>query len=79
MSGRRAGRTLARETALVEDFNRRHPVGTKVRFWKFLKKGTPSGEGPTLTEARLLGGHTAVVWIEGEPSCVALSHVEAAS
>ncbi|WP_433513836.1 hypothetical protein ACQP2T_61530 [Nonomuraea sp. CA-143628] len=35
--------------------------------------------GRTRTPAHLLGGHTAVVWVTGESSCIGLSHVDAIS
>lgn len=66
----------AREQAHdVERFNQKWPVGTKVRYWTGLREG-PGKEGKTSTDAELLGGHTAVVWIEGASGCVALTHVE---
>lgn len=52
------------------------PVGTPVRYWT----GAREGEGKpskTRSEAQLLGGHTAVVWVEGHSGCIALSHVYA--
>ena len=55
-------------------FNARYPIGTAVRYWT----GVREGEGKlshTRSIAEVLGGHTAVVWIEGESGCVALSHV----
>ncbi|MEU4231122.1 hypothetical protein AB0F17_43095 [Nonomuraea sp. NPDC026600] len=59
----------------MEEWNAAYPVGQPVRYWT----GWREGEGRrsrTRTPAQLLGGHTAVVWMEGESSCVALSHVE---
>lgn len=66
---------------LVASWNERHPVGTRVRFWKLVKRGEPSGEAFTATPAQMLGGHTAVVWLDhvsaGVSGCIALSHIEA--
>ena len=65
--------TQARQT--VETFNAQHPVGTAVRYWR----GVRAGEGvlsATRSPAALLGGHTAVVWVEGHTACLALTHVE---
>lgn len=62
------------ERRKVSTFNIYHPVGTPVRYWT----GALEGEGvesKTTTPAQLLGGHTAVVWVEGHAACVALSHV----
>lgn len=64
------------EQAKAEDFNKQYPVGQKVRYWKGLRHG--DGEvSRTRTEARVLSGHTAVVWVEGYPACIALNHIEA--
>lgn len=59
----------------AEQFNKHWPVGTTVRYWTGLREG----EGKlsrTRTAASVLGGHTAVVWVEDEPDCIALSHIE---
>lgn len=56
-------------------WNAKHPVGTPVRYWP----GMRVGEGrvsKTRGEALVLGGHTAVVSVEGFPGGVSLSHVE---
>ena len=57
-------------------FNRVHEVGTLVRYWNGAKEGEPSGIEKTRTEARVLGDHTVVVWLEGVAGCVSLSHIE---
>jgi hypothetical protein len=59
----------------VDAFNAIHPVGTPVRYWK----GVREGEGRisrTRTPAQMLGGHTAIVWLEGVSGGIALTHVE---
>lgn len=61
----------------VDRFNKANAVGTLVRYWKMDREGEPSGQGKTRTQAQVLSGHTAVVWIEGCSGCVAISHVEA--
>ena len=66
------------EQQKVAAFNKSFPVGTQVKYWKGLKEGAPTGTGATRSEAELLGGHTAVVWVEGCTGAVALSHVEVA-
>jgi hypothetical protein len=61
--------------ALAHKWNQRFPIGTAVRYWT----GTRDGIGKTsitLTKAEVLGGHTAVVWLDGHAACVSLSHVE---
>jgi hypothetical protein len=63
-------------TPTAEQWNERHRVGVRVRYWKGAHEGDPSGEAPTRTPAQMLGGHTPVVWVEGEPACIALTHIE---
>jgi hypothetical protein len=50
---------------IVDDFNARFPVGTRV----FLRKDS----GPVVTTvshaAVVLGGHSAVAWFEGVSGC----------
>ncbi len=61
---------------LVAQWNRRVPVGQPVLYWP----GTVVGQGKlsrTCAQATVLGGHTAVAWLEGERACVALTHVAA--
>jgi len=59
---------------LVEAFNCKYPVGTAVEYWNL--PWSERKRSKTRTPAQLLSGHTAVVWLEGESSCWALSHVE---
>lgn len=68
-------RAKDQRTAIVQDWNRRNPVGTAVRFWT----GTREGQGKTgltTSVAYLLSGHTPVVLIDTASGCVALTHVE---
>jgi hypothetical protein len=60
----------------VAKFNSANPVGTEVRYWRMGKEGEPTGTGKTRSEAWLMGGHTAVVLIEGTSGAIALTHVE---
>jgi hypothetical protein len=61
---------------LVDQWNAQHPIGTPVEYWTFTREGEGK-KSTTRTEAQLLSGHTAVVWMVDEPSCVSLSHVKA--
>jgi hypothetical protein len=57
-------------------WNAAHPVGTLCRYWT----GVREGEGQlakTRSAAGMVGGHSAVIWLEGVSGCIALSHVEA--
>lgn len=61
--------------AEIYRFNASHPVGTEVRFWTGLREGEGK-MSKTRTAASVLGGHTAVVWVEDHGACIALSHIE---
>lgn len=68
--------TQTNPTAIIEDFNARYPIGTPVRFWTCCRDDCEPREGQTRSTAQLLGGHTAVVWVTGVSSCIALTHVD---
>lgn len=59
----------------VREFNRAFPIGTKVRYWRGARTG-PGEIGRIAALAKVIGGHTAVTWIEGCPGCIALTHIE---
>ncbi|MEV3938689.1 hypothetical protein AB0K52_22290 [Glycomyces sp. NPDC049804] len=61
--------------AQVAAWNALHPVGTPIAYWPGFKTGDPC-QGITIARASVLGGHTAVVWIDNASSCIALSHIE---
>lgn len=68
-------RATAADRRAVSRFNNLNPVGTPVHYWP----GAREGDGKTSftrTEAQLLSGHTPVVWVDAEASCIALTHVE---
>jgi hypothetical protein len=68
-------RSSVSPAALAHKWNQRFPIGTRVRYWTGIRED-PGKISTTRTEAQVLSGHTAVVWVEHEPGCVALSHVE---
>lgn len=63
------------EQQRVTAFNSAVPVGTPVHYWTGARQGAGKSSR-TRTPAELLGGHTPVVWVEGEPSCIALTHID---
>ncbi|SEI14682.1 hypothetical protein [Paraburkholderia hospita] len=58
----------------VADWNRRHRVGAFVKYHRIIGEGEGFATR-TRSEAWLLGGHTAVVMVEGVSGCVALAAV----
>lgn len=59
----------------VDAFNALYSIGQRVRYWP----GAREGDGivsNTRTEAQVLSGHTAVVWVDGASGCISLSHVK---
>lgn len=61
---------------IADEFNEAHPLGTPVRYWPLTRQGDGK-TAVTRTPAQVLGGHTPVVWVTGESSCIALTHVDA--
>lgn len=57
----------------VDAFNARVKVGDAVEYSEVVGLGTPAVYR-TRTEAEILSGHTAVVWLEGKSGCVSVSH-----
>lgn len=57
----------------VSDFNRRFAVGAEVDYCEVVGL-TPPVRYRTRSEAEVLSGHTAVVWLEGKSGCVCCDH-----
>lgn len=76
----KASRGLPLMTA--DEWNAQYPVGTPVTAYP----GCRPEDDPkctrlvthTRTAASVLGGHTAVVWVDGHSSCISLTHVDPA-
>ncbi|MEV8248111.1 hypothetical protein AB0R01_30710 [Streptomyces rochei] len=66
-------RSTPQQTA--DAWNATCPEGTAVRYWTGLREGDGK-TGQTRSQAEVLQGHTAVVWVTGHGACIALSHVE---
>lgn len=59
----------------ADHWNAAHPIGTPVRYWTWLREGDGK-TSKTRTLAQSMGSH-ASVWVDGEASCISLTHVEA--
>ncbi|MCX4911846.1 hypothetical protein [Streptomyces sp. NBC_00878] len=61
-------------------WNSRYPIGTPVTAYPGARpEDDPNGERlntRTRSEAQVLSGHTAVVWVDGHSACIALAHVD---
>lgn len=55
-------------------WNAAHPVGTPVRYWTGCREGAGK-VSRTRSRAQPMCDH-ASVWVDGEASCISLSHVE---
>lgn len=64
-----------RESAAAAAFNAAHRVGTRVAVYPGTRDGRRI-ETVTRSEAQVLSGHTAVVWVAGVAGCIALGHVD---
>jgi hypothetical protein len=68
--------TLKQVQKIVDDFNRRVKIGDEVFYYPVLYKNRPPEQPKRLkaaSEAWILGGHTAVIYLEGVGN-VAVSH-----
>lgn len=64
-----------KQAKMVKDWNATYPVGTAVKVR--MDDGTIK-DSKTIAEASLLGGHTAVAWLEGFRGCFDLERVKPA-
>lgn len=60
---------------VVAEWNRLHAVGTAVLAFPGTRDGR-SLKTRTRSEAWVMGGHTAVVLVDGYPGCIALTHID---
>lgn len=64
----------------ADTWNSRYPIGTPVTAYPGVRpEDDPNGERlntRTRSEAQVLEGHTAVVWVDGHSACVSLTHVD---
>ena len=67
---RKSAEQLERQCA---DWNATHKPGTPVQYREVLGASQPI-QTTTRSEAQVLGGHTAVIWLTGKTGCVGLDH-----
>lgn len=68
--------SAAKLQAQCDAWNQKNPVGTAVSFEEIVGRGE-TFRGNSASEAEVMGGHTAVIWLEGKRGCVDLSHCKA--
>ncbi|MDF2792347.1 MAG: hypothetical protein K0S85_100 [Pseudomonas orientalis] len=56
-----------------DTWNAANPVGTIVAYEE-IRGGGETFRGKSASEAQVLGGHSAVIWLEGKSGCVDLGH-----
>lgn len=68
------------EPTTTAEWNTRYPIGTSVIAYPGARpEDDPNDERlvtRTRSEAQMLDGHTAVVWVDGHGACIALTHVD---
>jgi hypothetical protein len=70
----------AQQQALVDSWNAEHPkVGTRVIRYALINPKREPSPTRTRSEAWLMGGHTAVVMVEGVAGAVACESLEDAA
>lgn len=57
-------------------WNAKHPVGTTISYEEIQGRGE-THRGASVSEAQVMGGHSAVIWIDGKSGCVDLDHCTA--
>ena len=63
--------------AECDAWNQKHPIGTAVKYYRLINpRAELKGVYTTRSEAQILGGHTAVIWLDGVSGCVALEAIE---
>ncbi|NAQ13485.1 hypothetical protein PscP89CL_04250 [Pseudomonas syringae] len=68
--------TAAQLQKRVDNWNAKHPVGTLVSFENIIGRGE-THRGASSGEAYVVGGHTAVIFLEGKSGFVDLEHCKA--
>ena len=59
----------------ISDWNEKYPVGTPVTRYKLINPLEDGAVTKTRSEAWLMGGHSAMVMVEGVPGGVTLESV----
>lgn len=72
---KQSDRQLAAEQKKVDEWNARVKVGDSVEYREVLDDNKPE-LFTTRTPADILGGHTAVVWLNNKSGCVCLDHCQ---
>jgi hypothetical protein len=62
--------------AQCDAWNAKHPVGTLVSFENIKGEGE-THRGKSSSEAQVMSGHSAVIWLENKSGCVHLDHCTA--
>lgn len=61
---------------ICREWNEKYPVGTEVEYHPVIDEPEHRIR-TTRTEAQVLSGHTAVIWLNGERGCVCLEACKA--
>lgn len=60
---------------MIKEWNAKHPIGTPVIRWKLIDPLAEPKETKTRSEAWLMGGHSAMIMVEGVSGGVCLESV----
>lgn len=64
-----------KQQKLVDDWNAAHPIGTPVTRYKLINPLAEPVETKTRSEAWVMGGHSAMVMVDGKSGGVLLESV----
>ena len=59
-----------------DKWNAKSPIGTAVSYESIVGRGE-TFRGKSSSEAEVMGGHSAVIWLYGKSGCVSLAHCTA--
>lgn len=68
--------TAAQLQKQCDKWNAKSPIGTTVAFEEIVGRGE-TFRGKSSSEAQVMGGHSAVIWLDGKSGCVDLEHCTA--
>lgn len=68
-------RRLKEATDAAEAFNKRYPIGTSVTYYELIEPLAKPRTTHTRSEAWVMGGHSAMIMVDGISGGVCLDHI----
>jgi len=71
-----AQRRLNEAQSIVDKFNKAKPIGSPVTYYELIDPPAKPFHTNTRTEAWVMGGHSAMVMVEGISGGVCVDHIQ---